>query len=131
MTEKYFDDFPGQRWMAVILEKFLHGLDGSLYLAHVAGEGAGKSKCERTSESACEGSGAALLVEHIAGGVLLHHKSSLYEEVQEFGQLLLTFSNKGSVHGLVFIGFFSRLCGRRMYLAAAPVPLMVRLMKND
>ena len=113
--------------MAVILEKFLHGLDGSLYLAHVAGEGAGKS----TSESAYEGSGAALLVEHIAGGVLLHHKSPLYEEVQEFGQLLLTFSNKGSVHGLVFIGFFSRLCGRRMYLAAAPVPPMVTLMKND
>ena len=105
--------------MSVILEKFLHGLDGSLYLAHVAGEVAGKSTCERTSDSACEGSGAALLVKHIAGGVLLHHRSPLYEEVQQFGQLLLTFSNNGGVHGLVFIGFFSRLCGRRMYLAAA------------
>ena len=75
--------------MSVILEKFLHGLDGSLYLAHVTGEVAGKSTCERTSKSACEGSGAALLVKHIAGGVLLHHRSPLYEEVQQFGQLLL------------------------------------------
>ena len=115
MTEKYFDDFPGQWRMSVILEKFLHGLDGSLYLAHDAG----KITSERTSESAYEGSGAALLVKHIAGGVLLHHRSPLYEEVQQFGQLLLTFSNNGGVHGLVFIGFFSRLCGRRIYLAAA------------
>ena len=59
--------------MSVILEKFLHGLDGSLYLAHDAG----KITSERTSESAYEGSGAALLVKHIAGGVLLHHRSPL------------------------------------------------------
>ena len=63
--------------MAVILEKFLHGLDGSLYLAYVASEVEGKSKCERTSE----GSGAALIVQHIAGGVLFHQKSLQYEKV--------------------------------------------------
>ena len=90
--------------MSVILEKFLHGLDGSLYLAHVAGEVAGKSTSERTSESAYEGSGAALLVKHIAGGVLLHHRSPLVNCCLPFPTMAASMGLFSLVSSLVSVG---------------------------
>ena len=98
--------------MSVILEKFLHGLDGTLYLAHVAGEVAGKSTsertseitCERTSESACEGSGAALLVKHIAGGVLLHHRSPLVNYCLPFPTTAASMGLFSLISSLVSVG---------------------------